>query len=321
MILSIDTSCYTTSVAIMDLEGRLICDVRRPLPVEKGCRGLRQSDAVYAHTRNLPYVLEEALGQCPAERLTAIAVSTRPRPTDGSYMPVFTAGEGQARILAAALKLPKYTFSHQEGHLAAALWSASLNWEEPFLALHLSGGTGEILSVKPGKPLAEGENQNPAYDISLVGDTDLPPGQFVDRVGVALGLPFPAGADLDRLALSATCRDFRLPGCVQGTHISFSGPESAAQRAVKKGVDPGQIAAAVFDNIAKSVQKAIRAARDQNHIEKVLLMGGVAASQNIRNYLERDEVFFCPAQFSSDNAVGLAILAKNIEIGRISIDK
>lgn len=330
MILGIDTSCYTTSVAIMDMEGRLICDARRPLTVEKGGVGLRQSEAVFAHNRNLPEALAEAFGRCPAAQLSAIAVSSRPRPINGSYMPVFTAGTGYARVLAAALNLPLYAFSHQEGHLAAALWSAGLTWREPFLALHLSGGTGEILQVTPcsltsqsslGFPRPDGETPSPAYDIVAIGDTDLPPGQFVDRVGVALGFPFPAGAALDQLAATATRRDFRLSGSVKSTHISFSGPESAAQRAVISGVEHAQIAAAVFDNIGKSVQKAICAARQEYDIEKVLLMGGVAASRNLRRYLSRDTVNFAASRFCGDNAVGLAALAKNMELGRIAIDK
>lgn len=316
MILGIDTSCYTTSVAIMDNQSRLICDMRRLLSVAKGERGLRQSDALYAHTQNLPQLIPEAFAQCPAQQLEAIAVSLRPRPQQGSFMPVFTAGYAAAKMLAAALQIPLLCFSHQEGHLAAALWSASLHWQEPFLALHLSGGTGEILRVEPQQystilPLPP--EQNPQlYHIEIIGDTDLPPGQFVDRIGVALGMKFPAGAELDALATTATCRDFRLSGSVKGTHISFSGPESAAQRAVVAGIEPAQIAAAVFDNIGKSLTKAITKARELSGINKVLLMGGVAASQNLRHYLEKEQVHFAQAKFSSDNAVGIAAMGAYI---------
>jgi len=214
-------------------------------------------------------------------------------------MPVFTAGLSLAKELAAALDLPLAEFSHQEGHLAAALWSAQLKWNDPFLALHLSGGTGEILLIKPKRC---------GYDIQIVGDTDLPPGQFVDRIGVALGYPFPAGAHLDKLALSASSKDFRLTGSVKGTHISFSGPESAAARAVEAGVEPAQIAKAVFDNIGKSLAKAIACARKETDIKKVLLMGGVAASENLRQILKNENIHFAQAKYSSDNAVGIAAL-------------
>ena len=304
MILGIDTSCYTTSLAIMDFKGRLICDLRRPLAVAQGNRGLRQSDALYAHIQNLPGLAEEAFSIVPAGKLSAIAVSIRPRPLEGSFMPVFTAGHGMARQLSAALGIPLIAYSHQEGHLAAALWSAGLNWQQDFLALHLSGGTGEILQVSP----AADPVSPTRYQISIIGDTDLPPGQFVDRIGVALGYPFAAGPHLDKLALTATDKSFRLSGSVKGTHISFSGPESAAQRAISKGVEPAAIAAAVFDNIGKSLSKAIAAAREQSGINDVLLMGGVAASSNLRNYLEKDRINFAKAKYSSDNAVGIAWL-------------
>lgn len=323
MILALDTSCYTTSVAIMDTSGRLICDVRRPLSVERGCRGLRQSEALFAHVRNLPGALAEAFAVCPAAQLTRIAVSTQPRPETGSYMPVFTAGISAAETLAAALRLPLLGFSHQEGHIAAALWSAGLTWQEPFLACHLSGGTGELLLVTPrpvaALPAAPAGQIIPAgcaaYRIEIIGDCDLPPGQFVDRVGVALGCDFPAGAALDRLADSAVKREFRLSGSVRDCRISFSGPETAAQRAVAAGVEPAEIAAAVFANIGKSLHKAIARARERYHLERVLLMGGVAASGNLRNYFLRENVDFAAPPYAGDNAVGLAALSKNIKIG------
>lgn len=303
MIIGIDTSCYTTSLAVFDLAGRLLCEKRRLLQVRAGECGLRQSEALFCHVKQLPELMEELTAELTAEagplRPRAVCVSTRPRPVSGSYMPVFLAGQGLARSLAAAWGVPLYETSHQEGHLAAALWSAGLAWQEPFLALHLSGGTGEILAVAP-RPAG--------FEAKTVGDTDLPPGQFVDRVGVALGLPFPAGPALEKLASAAVRRDFRLSGSVKGTHISFSGPEAAAQRAVKRGVEPAQIAAAVLDNIAKSLTKAIQAARGQTGYSRVLLMGGVAANQRIREKLQPLQVSFAKAEHSGDNACGVALI-------------
>ncbi len=307
MILALDTSCYTTSLAIMDDQSRLIADMRRLLNVAPGALGLRQSDALYAHQQNLPQMLEELFSLHPPQQLTAIVASSRPRPEDDSYMPVFSAGLGVAKILSAALQLPLYQYSHQEGHLAAALWSKQLDWQEPFLALHLSGGTGEILYVEPY--IAASLDQKTQYHIEVIGETDLPPGQFVDRIGVALGYPFPAGAALDQLALSATAKDFRLSGSVKGANISFSGPESAAERAIKAGIAPEQIALAVFDNIGKSLAKAITVAKANSKTDKVILMGGVAASRNLRNYLTKSEVVFANPKYCSDNAVGIASIA------------
>ena len=299
MIIGVDTSCYTTSLAVFDPAGRLLCEKRRLLPVEKGLSGLRQSEALFCHVKQLPELMEELAAEIGPIAPQAVCVSSRPRPVAGSYMPVFLAGLGLARSLAAAYGAPLYQTSHQEGHIAAALWSAGLAWQEPFLALHLSGGTGEILRVEP---------QPAGYEIETVGDTDLPPGQFVDRVGVALGLSFPAGPELEKLAEQATSTDFRLSGSVQGTHISFSGPESAAERAVAAGVEPASIAAAVLDNIAKSLAKAIVAAREQTGCQKVLLAGGVAANQRIRKKLASLGVDFAAPKYAGDNACGVALL-------------
>lgn len=299
MIIGVDTSCYTTSLAVFDLAGRLLCEKRRLLPVGEGLCGLRQSQALFCHVKQLPELMEELRAEVGLLAPKAFCVSEKPRPQPGSYMPVFLAGLGLARSLAAAYGAPLYRTSHQEGHIAAALWSAALDWREPFLALHLSGGTGEILRVAP---------REVGYDIETVGDADLPPGQFVDRVGVALGLPFPAGPHLERLAEQAGSCDFRLSGSVQGARISFSGPEAAAQRAIKAGVEPAAIAAAVLDNIAKSLFKAIENARQQTDCQKVLLAGGVAANARLRKRLAPLHVSFAAPEYAGDNACGVALM-------------
>ncbi|MBQ6808799.1 MAG: O-sialoglycoprotein endopeptidase [Firmicutes bacterium] len=302
MILGIDTSCYTTSVALVDVDGRLLAEGRRPLSVAQGERGLRQSEGLFSHVKQLPQVMEEVMAQARPEwgPVQAVSVSSRPRPVEGSYMPVFLAGEGLARSLAAAFACPLFRFSHQEGHIEAALASAGLQWKEPFLALHLSGGTGELLFAQPL------ENA-PGFQVELIGDCDLPPGQFVDRVGVALGLPFPAGPHLEKLA-GDTQGDFRLSGSVQGTHISFSGPESAAQRAILAGVEPREVTAAVLDNIAKSLEKAVRCGMEQYKCRRVIAAGGVAANARIRRRLEKIGLRFAEARFAGDNAFGIARL-------------
>ncbi|MDO4733196.1 MAG: O-sialoglycoprotein endopeptidase [Bacillota bacterium] len=302
MILGIDTSCYTTSVALVDVDGRLLAEGRRPLSVARGERGLRQSEGLFSHVKQLPLVMEELMAQAQPEwgPVQAIAVSSRPRPKEGSYMPVFLAGEGLARSLAAAFSCPLFRFSHQEGHIESALASAGLHWKEPFLALHLSGGTGELLFAQPL------ENA-PGFQVELIGDCDLPPGQFVDRVGVALGLPFPAGPHLESLAGDLQ-GEFRLSGSVQGMHISFSGPESAAQRAILAGVEPWAVAAAVLDNIGKSLEKAVRFAMAEYKCRRVIAAGGVAANARIRRRLEKIGLRFAEPRFAGDNAFGLARL-------------
>ncbi|MCL1905886.1 MAG: O-sialoglycoprotein endopeptidase [Clostridiales bacterium] len=304
MILAFDTSCYTTSLALLDDDGRLLADKRRLLPVEQGACGLRQSDALFKHTQALPALLKEALADIPVLKARVVAASTRPRPRKESYMPVFLAGEQAARLLSLAWDRPFLAFSHQEGHIAAALWSMGLDWREPFLAAHLSGGTSELLLACPKKG---------GLELEIVGSSDLPAGQFVDRVGVGLGLPFPAGPALEKLALGAPASSLRLKGSVKGAEMSFSGPESAAQRLIAQGTDGAALAQAVFVNIGQSLGKALQSAAKACGCKRALITGGVAANSLIRARAEQEasglDLHFAPPAYAGDNAVGIAVLA------------
>ena len=208
--MGLDTSCYTTSLALAH-EGRLILQKRRLLKVEKGERGLQQSAGVFQHVKNLPDLMEMLCEEARRVEIEAVCASDRPRPHEQSYMPVFLAGVGLARSLAAARGVPLYLTSHQQGHVRAAMVDAGLPEGEPFLAVHLSGGTTELLKV-------EGLN----IDL-LGGSRDLHAGQFVDRAGVRMGLGFPAGPELERLARKGKAQSV-LPSWVRGMDCSFPGP-------------------------------------------------------------------------------------------------
>lgn len=142
--LGIDTSCYTTSLVVMD--GRtIVYEGRKLLDVKKGTVGLRQADAFFQHVQNLPILYENLLKVVDVKNLSTIVVSTRPRPVEGSYMPVFTAGENFAKIIAGTLGIPFLPISHQENHLYAVLFETDI--KENFIGVHISGGTSEILDV------------------------------------------------------------------------------------------------------------------------------------------------------------------------------
>ena len=143
-VLALDTSNYTTSAAVFD--GREGENVGRLLQVRPGELGLRQSDALFQHVKQLPQLMEQLASQGRLENIQAVGASTRPRAVEGSYMPCFLAGTSQAQCLAYTLGVPFFAFSHQQGHLAAAAWSAGRLdlLEGPFLAWHLSGGTTEL---------------------------------------------------------------------------------------------------------------------------------------------------------------------------------
>lgn len=319
VFLGIDTSCYTTSLALVDGKNRLLAEKRLLLPVKAGTRGLRQSEGVFYHTLNLPQLMEalsEALDFPLKERLAAVAASVKPCRRQGSYMPVFRTGEGLAKSLAAAFGVPFIPATHQEGHLMAALWSAEEKPPLPFFAYHLSGGTTELMLVKKIE-----KKPRYGFDYSIIAGTmDIPAGQLVDRVGVALGLPFPAGPRLQELAGeldlaedSPASPGFSIPTCCREGKTSFSGGEAWALRALARGDQPAQIARSIEHYIAASLEKSVLQAASGYEAAGVIFMGGVAANTYIRRRLRqrlnrRLPCFFARQEYSSDNALGIALI-------------
>ncbi|NLZ38853.1 MAG: O-sialoglycoprotein endopeptidase [Firmicutes bacterium] len=303
MFLGIDTSCYTTSLAVVDTQGRLLSDRRQLLKVPAGERGLRQSDGVFQHLQNIPLLAAQLKEDIGAFELKAIGVSRSPRPLPESYMPVFVAGLSYAKTIADILAVPCCELSHQEGHILAGAWSAKVDWEE-FYALHVSGGTTELLLVN----LSDGIKIN-----QLGGSSDLHAGQFIDRVGVALGLPFPAGPALEKLAQHAGGSQIKVPVAVKGLSLSFSGPESFVQRLLQtEKIEPAVVARGLEQCIAESLRRLIDNAVLRYGKKPVLFVGGVMANHYIRQYLTQTlnlECNFAQANYAGDNAVGAALYA------------
>lgn len=297
-VLGLDTSNYTTSAAIFD--GRSGENAGRLLDVRPGELGLRQSDALFQHVKRLPPLLEELLGE--GQALQAVGASTRPRAVEGSYMPCFLAGEGQGRGIAAALGVPFYAHSHQQGHLAAAAWSAGRLdvLDAPFLAWHLSGGTTELLLVKP---------ESFTVTAGIIGGTsDLSAGQLIDRAGVLLGLQFPAGKALDKLYYqSDTCHKPRVK--LKDLTFSLSGMENQIKALAERGEEKASIARFTIDAVASVVLRATEEARARYPGLPVLYSGGVASNSRLRAELTAmDDVLFAEPRYSTDNAMGTAIL-------------
>ncbi|MBE3573124.1 MAG: O-sialoglycoprotein endopeptidase [Moorella humiferrea] len=314
-VLGIDTSAYTCSVAIVKASGNVIHANRRLLPVPEGEKGLQQGTAVFHHVQILPELLVEAFNSVPPAQIKALAAATRPRPVAGSYMPVFTVASGQGRILAAALKVPYLETTHQEGHIAAGLWSAGWEPERPFLAVHLSGGTSEVLKVMRRKG---------GFHIDKLGGTlDLHAGQLVDRVGVLMGFPFPAGPHLERMAREAEgagVKKLSLTSAVRGYNFSFSGPATQAERLLAAGADKSALARAVEQCIANTLERVLRTAVFDTGIKDILIVGGVAANSYIRSRLRYRlehravgaRLYFASPEHSSDNAIGVALLGRDL---------
>ena len=310
--LGFDTSNYTTSVAVYDTCAPSIRQVKRLLPVKEGSMGLRQSDAVFHHVRQLPEIMEElfaAGGSAPS----CVAASERPQETEGSYMPCFLVGCGAAREFAAAYGLPLYRFTHQQGHVAAALLGAGRTElaQTPFLAFHVSGGTTDALLVHPA-------SETVISCRVVARSLDLKAGQLVDRVGGMLGLPFPAGPALERLALQASGAHRPRP-TFKGLDCSLSGVENQCQHKMAQGEPPEEIARFCLDSILVAVSGMTERLRTEYGELPVVYAGGVMSNTLLRQELEkRFGGLFAPPVYSADNAAGIAWLGnrKLTEEGR-----
>ncbi|MDE7172559.1 MAG: DNA-binding protein [Oscillospiraceae bacterium] len=295
-----DTSNYTTSAAVFgsgtaENRGKL-------LTVPEGALGLRQSDALFQHVKRLHLMVEQLRSDGVIGQIAAVGASTRPREVEGSYMPCFLVGEGEGRALASALGVPFYPCSHQQGHVAAAAWSAGREdlLDQPHLAWHLSGGTTELLRVEPEGHTVRAE---------VVGGTaDIAAGQLIDRTGVLLGLPFPAGKALDALYPEADSTGFfRVK--LNDLTFSLSGMENQVKGLAEKGEKPANIARFTIDTIMNVLLRATQEAQKRWPGLPVLCSGGVASNRQIRDAMEKIcGAVFAQPQYATDNAMGVAIL-------------
>ena len=305
-VLGIDTSNYTTSVALFNgSEGR---NCSRLLPVKQGELGLRQSDAVFAHIKSLPELSGRLFSHIRAENIGAIGVSTRPRAVEGSYMPCFLVGLSHAKLLSDAFQVPLIEVSHQQGHVAASLWSAGRLdlMDRPHLAWHLSGGTTELLLVEP-----EGKNVNCT---KLGGTTDISAGQLIDRTGQLLGLPFPSGKHLDELSRQAELTEVFRVKC-ENSSFSLSGVQNKVQQFHEKHGSSPETAAYALRCVSAAVYQATQQALKAYPGFSVVFSGGVASNSMLRQVLEPLSPIFSQPQYSTDNAMGVAVLAHRIAEG------
>ena len=297
--LGFDTSNYTTSVAEFHGVGGENCS--RLLDVKPGELGLRQSDALFAHVRRLPELVDALCCKLPADTVRAVGASTRPRAVEGSYMPCFLAGESQARNLARFLDVPFYPFSHQQGHIAAALWSAGRMelMRQPHLAWHLSGGTTELLLVTP-----DGKNVRAE---KLGGTSDISAGQLIDRTGQLLGVPFPSGKGVDALSRGCDRKDcFKVK--TNALTFSLSGAENKVRQYREGGASSEETARYALLTVVHAVTSVTREALRQYPGFSVVFSGGVSGNSLLRERCREFDAAFAEPRFSTDNALGVAIL-------------
>ena len=299
-VIGIDTSNYTTSIACFDGVSGVNCS--RLLPVKQGELGLRQSDAVFAHIKSLPELSGRLFSDAQPDAVTAVGVSTRPRAVEGSYMPCFMVGYSHAKMLSDMLQVPLVEVSHQQGHVAASLWSAGHLelMDEPHLAWHLSGGTTELLLVEP-----DGMN---VKCTRIGGTSDISAGQLIDRTGQLLQLPFPSGKHIDQLSREAQMKETFKVKC-PGLEFSMSGVQNKVQQFHEKHGIPTETAAYALRCVAKAVYMATENALKVYPGYRVVFSGGVASNSMLRQVIAPLDPIFSQPQYSTDNAMGVAVLA------------
>ena len=305
-VIGFDTSNYTTSIAYFDGTRGENCS--KLLPVKQGELGLRQSDAVFAHIKSLPELSGRLFSLVDADTITAVGVSTRPRAVEGSYMPCFMVGYSHAKLLSDQLRVPLVEVSHQQGHVAASLWSADRMelMDQPHLAWHLSGGTTELLLVEP-----DGKN---VCCTKIGGTTDISAGQLIDRTGQLLELPFPSGKHLDEMSKEAVSAEVFRVKCT-GMTFSLSGVQNKVQQFHQRVQTPGETAAYALRCVAGAVLTATKNALKEYPDLPVVFSGGVASNSMLRAVLQPLNPVFSQPQFSTDNAMGVAVLTQRYQEG------
>lgn len=320
LYVGIDTSNYTTSAALCTETGEVVANIKKLLSVEQGERGLRQSDALFQHTKNLPEIME-ALSRTlkenyPQSEICAIGYSAYPRDCEGSYMPCFLAGRSAAHSMAAGIGCPIYKFSHQAGHISAALYSSGAEacilskakaCGGRFAAFHVSGGTTELLLVT----LADGDMK-----IEQIGGTrDINAGQAIDRAGVMMGLNFPCGREMETFCSDGKAYTKQIKICVDGLYCNLSGLENQSAQIYERGHDRAEVCEFVFDFVGKTLLEMTENLRCLYPDIPVIYAGGVMSNNRIKKMLsQNDRVYFARPEFSSDNAAGTALLCRRAHI-------
>jgi len=301
-----DTSNYTTSAAVCSLDGEVIANIKAPLPVKDGACGLRQSDAVFAHIKNIPAVTAQLREAIAPHRVLAVGCSARPRDAQDSYMPCFLSGVAAAHSFASALGVPLYDFSHQSGHVMAAIYSAGVSSEmmqQRFAAFHVSGGTTEMLLIDPRKD---------GFDVELVGGTeDLNAGQAIDRIGVMMGLSFPCGKEIERLAEENERKLPRSRVSVREGRCNLSGLQNIAERLWAETADPAAVSAYTLAFIGDTLCEMTRQLDASFGELPIIYAGGVMSNLYLQKRLaERRNTYFALPQYSADNAAGVSLLCR-----------
>ncbi|MEG1550829.1 MAG: peptidase M22 [Oscillospiraceae bacterium] len=301
LYLGIDTSNYTTSAAIYNSDNNTVVQKKLLLPVKDGERGLRQSDAVFHHTVQLPKIISELMNEIDGN-ISSVGVSVSPRSEIGSYMPCFLSGITVAKSISAINNIPYCEFSHQDGHIVSALFSSKKLEiiKNKFIAFHISGGTTEAVLVSP---------YNDLFSVKIIAKSlDLKAGQAIDRVGVMLGLKFPAGAELEKLSHKSN-KNFNIKASVKSNDCSLSGIENKCKTMLQNNELPEDIARFCIQSVIIAIEAMLQGLIKEYGDLPILFSGGVTSNSDMNKYFsEKYNAYFAKPEFSADNAAGIAIL-------------
>ena len=302
--IAFDTSCYTTSFSLVS-DGKVKRDARRMLDVPLGGRGLRQSEAVFQHIRNYEPLFSDYIpNEAP---IRAVGYSAKPCPREDSYMPVFCVGQSFALSAASLIGVPAYALTHQHGHIYSGFFGNNIA-DGSLAALHVSGGTLDILRVEIAQGIV-------TAIVPLGGTADLTCGQLIDRVGVAAGLKFPSGAEMEQLY---TPEGVKLAVHVEGLRTNLSGAETQAGRLLASGIDAARVCSGAIDCAAETLEMLVRNTAKQTGLIRFLFTGGVMCNTVIRQKLKAacenlgTEAIFTQKEYCGDNACGLALAAQKL---------
>ncbi|MPM81864.1 tRNA N6-adenosine threonylcarbamoyltransferase [bioreactor metagenome] len=309
IILGFDTSCYTTSIAAISLNKEIVLNEKIILKVKKDNKGLRQSEAVFQHINNMGELSQIINEKLKSYNIVGICVSTKPRPVDNSYMPVFSVGYNFAKLLSSINNCPFYETTHQENHIEASLFKSNLENKDKFLAVHMSGGTTEILLV---------EKKDANYKIEIVGGSlDVSFGQLVDRLGVKLNYNFPCGKYIDENALKHSEKiKSGLKTSVRQGYMNLSGIENQINKIIHD-YNEEYLSKILLDTLVRSMYKSLTYICEKYELKEVVFGGGVSASEYIKKELSEKlsrknvKAYFTNQEYATDNGVGCAIIGLN----------
>ncbi len=297
-ILGIETSCDETAVAIVE-NGRtvLVNNIISQIELHKEFGGVKPSVAKLAHEEVIDSLIEKTLADVNLsfDQIDAIAVTLGP----GLVMSLLV-GFKKAKELVKEYNKKLIGVNHLFGHICSNYLESDL--EPPFICLLASGGHTQIINVET------------YIKYEVLGSTlDDACGEAFDKIGRLLGLPYPGGPNLEKLALDGNPKAFVLPeGKVSKYSFSFSGLKTAVLRLVEKlpeNFNKADLAASFQENVTNTLTKKIISAANDYHSKKIIIAGGVSANKTLRKKLLEQSpvpVYMPGLKYCTDNGAMIA---------------